>query len=152
MEQFLSASMVICEKVLNEQDGVLSAIRIVDVFYVQEIPKEITEIEGLAIMEASIILAIRVSPPTQSERILSLKISHPNGETKEIFSKPVSLAGNPLIPKDSDVPRGTTLHIRLALTKRILGTYIVRAFLDGEEIAKSPFTLLPPVQQKDVEH
>ena len=36
----LSASVFVCEHVLIERDGIFSAIRIVDVFYVSDVPPD----------------------------------------------------------------------------------------------------------------
>ena len=56
--------MIICEKILDQQDGVMSAIRIVDVFYVRELPKELSEIENVALVEANI-SSFREGLPTE---------------------------------------------------------------------------------------
>jgi len=146
-EEFVSASLVICERVLVEADGVASAIRLVDIIYV---PKQQVETpEGIRIiLPIFALLSVRIAPRPTSDRTITVKITSPDNKTQTLFGpNPVALAGNPLV-SGTDAPRGTNFVIQLNFEAVKYGTHIMRAFLDDKEIAMAPFTLQQSPEQK----
>jgi hypothetical protein len=139
---YLSAAFL-CEKVLQEKDGVLSVVRVVDIFYVTippEMPagmKPVTEITGLLSFK-------RYSSGTEPEKHqLQLLLHSPSGREQklpselEIIFKAEDMAGANVI-----------LNVRLVVEE--FGLFWLDVLIDEEFAARVPFRLLekpaPPTQ------
>jgi hypothetical protein len=141
----ISASLFICEKALFEEDRVVSAIRLVDIFYVNERPAHLPEKIQPAV-EAVAILMVKCKPEDPKEFEISTKLITPDGTEHEVGKKHrVNTAS-----KVSGVPGGMTVRIHLSVAISGYGTYYLCALLDGEEVSRVPFSILlrPQKQQK----
>jgi hypothetical protein len=136
----LSCSILVCEKILVEVDNITSAIRIVDVFYV---PHPAPEIPLISI---SALLTLRVNGYDSSEHLLDVRLIGPTGQdVAAISGQKVTMS-----PKigEADIggfTAGTVLNIAIKQP----GLFYVVAFLDGEEIARTPFTVRQQSDQTD---
>lgn len=141
----ISASLLVCEKVLSEKDHVQSVIRIVDLFYVPMNP-EIPEQHRVALMY--LFLHIKSYTNDDSEQIIRFEITRPSGEMK-VIGDPIKTSFAS-VWDDKTVPGGTTAVLQLYVTGKELGTHFVRAFLNDEQVAQAIFTLAArPIQDLD---
>ena len=131
----VAASLLICEKILQEADSVVTAIRLVDVFFVQPQPEsESTERRVLI----NVVGAMKVPQDDQSEYSLALQLVLPNGdhnEPKELF-KGVFSSG-----KIPEAPPGLNFAVQMSVVVR-LGTHYVKLLLNGSEEARAAFTIV----------
>ena len=131
----VAASLLICEKTLQEADGVVTAIRLVDVFFVPPQPEsESTERRVLIY----VVGAMKVPQNDRSEYSLALQLILPNGdnnEPKELF-KGVFTSG-----KIPEALPGLNFAVQMSIVVR-LGTHYVRLLLNGSEEARAAFTIV----------
>jgi len=139
----LCASLFVCEKVLTEADGVSSAIRIVDVFYVPEFYPEDTKTGP--VVQAYVIAALRCQTDDDSEHSLEVTLTSPRGTLNKITPEPQRITFKPRVP---GAPGGVTVLMQLNLLPKVEGTSLLRVLVDGTEVARSTLTLLkqPPAQ------
>jgi hypothetical protein len=137
----ISARLLICEKILVEMDGVLSAIRLVDVFYFSappEIPRE-QIVVPMFILATGYFLS-----PDDSKHSLELRLIRPDGESTAFFTQNDVVAA---LPGIAGVPRGFSVVASVSVAAKQIGTHYVSAVLDGEEVARGAFTLLEQPQK-----
>jgi hypothetical protein len=70
----ISVSLLVCERVLREMDGVLSAIRVVDIFYVPQKPPEIPA-EMLPMVQAYAFASLWAIAGYQGKHSLSVRMT-----------------------------------------------------------------------------
>ena len=80
-----------CEKILTEKDGVLSAIRLVDTFFVERPIQPLPE-NVKAGIQMSALVSLKSGDVT-GEQEIKITLRKPSGETKEIGSWKVVLNG-----------------------------------------------------------
>jgi hypothetical protein len=132
----ISASVFTCEKVLREVDGVLSFIRVVEVFYVAPSPEIATDKQAVQMV---VVATVRAEPTNDdSEHAVELRLTRPNGDVKKLEG-PHSTTINANIP---EVPGGFGIILPIGVIITQLGTHYISLLLDGSEIAKTSFTLL----------
>jgi hypothetical protein len=123
------AAALICERVLQEKDGVLSAIRIVDTFTIarDELPtKGAPRVLGLSV------LVILKSGALRGQSHLSLTIRDPDGKRNDLQEWPVLLNGD---------ENAAQLVLNLALGAEKLGLYWVDVVWEGNVLSSIPFRL-----------
>jgi len=137
----ISVNLFVCERTLVEADGVLSAIRLIDIFFVPgERPIGVPE-EAMPLVQAYGCALLKTKPGYVGEHSLQMKILNTIGE--------MTSTGDPATVKlfsklgMEEVPGGVSIAIQLNIGVKRFGTCYLCLFLDGEEIARSPFTLLP---------
>jgi hypothetical protein len=152
----ISATAFICERTLIEKDDVMSAIRLVDLFYVTEFqiqegkPVPPQPIPGRSIGQAFVsmflVIILKAQPGDQSSHSLILRITNPAGEEKNVDDVPVQANFTSKLP---DVSGGFTLVAQLNVQPKLMGSYNVRVLLDGEEVCRAPFSILkhPTVEE-----
>jgi hypothetical protein len=135
----ISASVLLCQNALTEPDGVISAIRIVDIFFVSEKPADAPE-NLLPLVQAYACVILKTVPHYTEEHVIQLKLINTIGEVSNL-GEPITL---PFAAKPGmqDVPGGISINAQLNIGVKRLGTCYVCVHLDGEEIARTPFTLL----------
>jgi hypothetical protein len=155
----ISATAFVCEKVLIEKDNVLSAIRLVDLFYATEVKLE----EGKLIppqpspeksklqtfVSMSLLVNLKARPGYQASHSLLLRITNPAGEEKNVSDESVQADFAAKIP---EVPSGFTLIAQLNIQPKVLGNYVVHVLLDGEEVCKAYFGILKHPQVEELVH
>ena len=138
----LSANCIVCERVIQEKDEVISAFRIVDLFFAQVKPGLPIEQQAIPV---NILGILRVTADDAAEHSVSLTLSGP-GRT-EPTQLPLS-SGEPIGPgRFPGLPRMVGISAQLAVIPH-LGTYEISVSFDGQEVARNQFTVIePPVAQ-----
>lgn len=135
----ISVSAILCEKVLHEADSVTSAIRIVDIFSVPEQPIAVAK-DLLPWVQFYALVAIRVEPGHDKEHELEIKILNTAGELNALG--PPTHINKMVSPLGPDIPGGVTINIQVNIAVKRFGTCFLCVYLDGEEVTRTPFTLL----------
>jgi hypothetical protein len=137
-----AANFIICQRVLQEKDDVLSLIRAVDVFYVLDHEKEPSERSPVSLALA---ILLKFPPDDRSKHEVRISITRPDGTTKPV-GDPIEadVSGDLPVP---GAPRGYNATGALAVAATHLGTHVFTLLVDGVEVATAPFTLtrVPPV-------
>ena len=128
-----SVALVICEKVLTEESHVCSAIRVADVF-------EVTE--GPIVAHALLVIKTEPTADANREHSLEVRLFNPQGVARRISRENEIVKYFSSIP-DPGVHGGITVAIDLNFSGHPVGTYMLRVWLDGEEVSKAPIMLLP---------
>jgi hypothetical protein len=140
----ISTSLLVCENILVEKDQVTSAIRIVDIFYVPPLPllppgilmsPEIKE-NFVPIIQAWGFVQIRANANHHGEHDLEFRTINTVGEMLTIATARARF--------DSTVEgatTGITASAQLNIGVKRFGTCFLCVYLDGEEIARTPFTV-----------
>lgn len=136
----LSLNVLICEKLLVEQDNVISAIRIVEVFNIPVNPEVPLDRQGPSMV---ILASGKVPPDDESEHWVELFLVRPNGESSAIGESLRSVFPG---QAQSDFPRGFTIGFHLVVLAKQMGTHYIVVNFDGEEVRRVPF-ILQPAQQ-----
>ena|ERR1700722_10273887 len=136
MSRLLWINAFICEKVLFEQDQVLSAIRIVEIFSVPINPEVSLEKQGVLMM---VLASGRVPMEDDSEHILELVLIRPDGQTTPI-GEPIRTA-YPL--SNPSFPRGFNIAVQVGVKPTQMGLHHIAVSFDGEEVRRIPFILQP---------
>ncbi len=130
-----SLNVILCERVLTETDAVLSAIRIVDVYYVMRAKEGET---GGSAIPLWIIVTARVPLGLSEEHFVQLQLTRPSGETLLLGDKrPVKGESN-----FKEAHAGFAFVANILLTPKELGIHYLSLLYDDAEVSKIPFTLL----------
>jgi hypothetical protein len=135
MAKPISADLLICEKVLIEGDGVLSAIRLVDIFYVSKVPEISPERQGA---QVSVLGMIRVEIGDLEEHAIEVRLVRPSGESSTI-GEPQRVR---IEPKEPNSPGGLNFVAQLGVIAKEMGVHYFVLLFDGQELTRSPFTLV----------
>jgi hypothetical protein len=137
----LSAYALICEKALVEQDGVVSAVRIIDVFTVpnlEDLPKD-TPPPAVVI---NVLASIRVTPDDDGSHAVELKMIRPEGEEVSI-----GITGGSQFPTSRypGFPKNVMFLAQIGVIVKKLGFHDMIVFCDGNEVARTGFILSLPL-------
>jgi hypothetical protein len=139
----INVSVFLCERLMTEQDGVVSAIRLVDLFYVATPPTEAPDspdIKIVPILQAFVCAIIKGHPGIDEEHQLEFKIINTVGELKDCGGQfPIRLTSL----KGPDLPSGVTIGAGLQVAVQRFGNCFLCVYLDGEEVARTTFTVAP---------
>jgi hypothetical protein len=142
----ISASLLVCDRVLLEKDEVSSAIRIIDVFYVPALPPlppglilppEMQDKYG-PLLTAYGLVQIRAKAGHRDEHDLEFRIINTAGEESIVASAKAKF--------DSHIEgatTGITASAQINMFVKRFGTCFLCIYLDGNEITRTPFTLAP---------
>jgi hypothetical protein len=124
---------VFCEKVLQEKDGVMSAIRIVDKFII-DMPSEDTETPQTIIpkIDINIMIALK-SGDFKGKKHLKIKPISPSGQELPGFTGPILLEGG---------DHGAFVVVRYLFAGDQEGIYWFEVELDGEILTKMPMHII----------
>lgn len=138
----LNAQLTLCEKVLQEADGVMSAIRIVDAFHVDSNPLGSNEI---SVIGMHILVICKFPYDDESNHTINLRLKRPNGEEKDIpfANSPFEVSAKDLKPPIPGLPCGFSLKVPWGVIASQMGTHELYLLVDGELAARSLFTLIP---------
>lgn len=126
------AAALFCERVLREQDGVLSHIRVVDRVTQHArgkgAPGDMTEF----VWEASYLVTMK-SGKARGRHEVRLDLEKPSGESNTVLQTSVRFEGE---------ERGVTVlsDIKLKITQE--GLYWMHVYLDNEELTRSPLRVI----------
>jgi hypothetical protein len=133
-------SAFICEKILKEEGGLITAIRLVDAFEVKPVDL-IREPNTLAPQIEKVYLAFRVGLivvfvcEQRAEFTASVRIIKPTGQISE-----ASQASIPFVIEDG--VNGCTLNVDLNISGDVPGTYWFEIYVDRELATKLPLLVL----------
>lgn len=123
----LVAVACLCEKVLREEDGVLSAIRVVDTYFIPQ-----TAPAGAAVSLTALICLKSGDVEGKSE--ISFRLTAPDG--KEVGAPPTY----PILLEGRE--HGANLIVQLGLPAANLGHYMLDVLWNGEPLVGIPFKLV----------
>jgi hypothetical protein len=133
----ISTSAVTCENVLMESDGVMSAIRLVDIFFFVKIPE--LPIEKQAVLMRVLVMCKFRPGADPIDHAIQLFLIRPDGETTAM-GEPQK--GNPISTKYPEAPGGVVMIAQVGIIPKQEGTHYVKVLVDGEEKTRIPVTLL----------
>jgi len=130
----LAATVLVCESVIEDKDGILSAIRILDVAEVR-IPHNVPPESRLINFRVLAVAKFRVETPLNG--IAELKFTRPSGETTNagIDPMPFSIDPNP------EAPVGININASISFVAKESGIHKAALWIDGMEAAYTVFTL-----------
>lgn len=143
-----SASLIVCEKALIEADGVLSAIRMVDLFFVPQPSDALKSLKkgdaipsGATQVLFTVIVNLRGDIGYKATHKVQLKIFNTVGEWGEL-GPPVDVDFD---AKVDTAPSFGGFYAQTSVVVRNLGTVQICAFVDDQEVVRTPltFTLQP---------
>ena len=139
------AAAFLCERLLQEKDGVITAIRIVDTFFVPPapegvIPKDLPSgFKALPTTEFALLVSLK-SGDLRGEFSISLKWRSPSGKIVNVGEEtPALLNGE---------EHGVNLSTRLRLGVEEYGLHWLDVFWNGDLLTSIPFKLVqdePPM-------
>jgi hypothetical protein len=136
--KFEFVSAFICERVLREEGGITSAIRIVDIFFV---PEDAPEYFAVSFW---VVISLKTMPVPDVEVNVGTSLIRTSGE-RERLAEPTAyrlLSYN----NDPSIPGGFNLLMQLTVKPKNMGTCYVEVDIDGEALVRVPFTLRRPIQ------
>lgn len=137
INDLVSINLISCERVLNEIDGVLTAVRIVEVFQFQL--SDGVAVENQAIPVTVLVIAKFDFASIGKSRVVQLRITRPSGETAKV-GEPHEIV---LQTKNTDVPPGFNLIAGFGIIPKQMGLHFVGCLIDGDEVARTPIILQP---------
>jgi hypothetical protein len=124
------SSATVCERVLRENDGVPTLVRLVDTFYFDHEPA-LAAAGMKAGCEFSIVVGLK-SGPAKGKFSLSLSMRPPKGHTKQLAVWPIVLEGG---------THGLNAVVNFGLPFEVEGTYWFDVLFEGERLTSIPVTL-----------
>lgn len=143
--QPIYSSLVLCEKVLQESDGVVSAVRIVDIFYVSQTGIEVPPEHRAVLMQMFFQAKFPATAAVGEEHAVELILERPNGESGNVATSDAVR----LVPSKVDGPKGISVVARFGVIPRQMGTHYLVILLDGKEVQRAPFTLAEAPEPED---
>lgn len=134
----ISVSAFLCERVLTEADGVMSAIRIVDLFYVRDLP---ADQKGQALPQIRFYACVFFkSKPGKYPHSVQTKLQQVDGTVQLLGEESVVMESK---SGAEELPGGVTIQVELNIAVSQLGTCYLCLYLDGDEVVRIPFSVLP---------
>jgi hypothetical protein len=157
LSSLISLNVILCEKVLLEQDQIFSAVRIVDVFYFKRMPS--TPLDKVPPIPMSVLVMGKTKPEDSSEHSVQLVLIRPDEETSTV-GDPLKAVFQPTMKDDgisrladgskvSDIPGGFTIRAEISIVPRQVGRHQFAVYMDDQLVAKVPFTILELKVQTD---
>ena len=136
----LSISGFLCEKLLQERDNVLSAIRIVEVFYVSQDTSISPELRSPRMF---VYVAGKIAIGDEAEHLVDVYLERPNGDRKLLgeTTKGVFKSGLP------NFPGGFVIAMHVGVLPTHMGLHHIHVLFDGEQVLRIPFILSEPKQE-----
>lgn len=124
-----------CERVLEEKDGVLSAIRIVDRVMIQGLAQPGAEALPMPPIPISLVALVNLkNGAARGSRRLELNPRSPSGLKLPGVSMPVLLEG--------EDDRGINLRLQVYLQAQEEGVYWFDVLLDGQQFTRMPLRVV----------
>ena len=133
--KILTANLIICEKVLAEDDGVHSIIRMVDLFRFKPIETKPNE---KAQIELTTIAIFRLEPSDDTTHLVELWLVRPSGLEVRVATLEMKAEGNA-----HDAPRGFNARGTMPIEPTEAGGHYISLRVDEVEVTKAYFTLEP---------
>ena len=136
-----SAGIFICERILRELDGVPSAIRIVEKYFV---PPEAMEANPPAAMPVNCFGVLRADADDTNEYSLSIALTRPNGETKVVSAVQTLVFAAPA--EESGLLRSATVILAVGIELKEYGPHTLSVLLNEAEVCMTQFVIARPQQ------
>jgi Family of unknown function (DUF6941) len=130
----LAATMLACERILHESDGVVSAIRIIDILTFT--PSEEVPIERQR-TPVHVLARVLTSADDEAEHVVRMSLVRPDGKRVEMGE---AFRGAIPPPKVAGVPRGLTINAQIDVVPTE-GTHWIVASFDGEDVSRTPLSV-----------
>jgi hypothetical protein len=126
----LVAVATLCEQILEEKDGVVSAIRVVDTYYVEP-PKDLPagKVAGIPL---KMLLSLKSGDLTGSHEI-RVVLRAPNGKSIEFHRQQIAFKGE---------EQGVNLKIRFAMPAKDFGLYWFDVMSGDDVLTSIPLKLV----------
>lgn len=131
---YITAALL-CERVLQETDGTVSAVRIVDRVQYRLEPQLPPHVKPMISVQA--LVSIKSGPVT-GQHTLKIISERPSGERRDVHAQPVELRG-----KD----HGINLILNIGIGIDQDGLYWFDVLFDGELLTKFPLVVMPLPEQ-----
>ena len=129
----LTASLMICEKILIEKDNVHSLIRMVDLFHIPaKVSADPTVQEFLELTAVSL---FKLEADDESTHDVEMWLEGPSGEPRRLGGIQMKGEANP-----RGAPRGFNGRANVSV-EAIEGLHLLSVRVDGEEVAKAYFNI-----------
>jgi|SRR5580698_3997335 hypothetical protein len=140
--KFPFVSAFLCEKILQEKDGINTAIRIVDIF---NIAADAPPDAGVHFFG---FVSLKTAPVPDSKVTIRVAIVSPIGTREYLPDAPDQPYSLSVFEGDPTVPTGLMLVFEINIIPKNLGTGYLEIEADGEVAVRLPFTIrrLPPAQ------
>src|SRR5262249_21322420 len=126
-----STNVIICEEIRSDDDAILSAIRIVDVFFVTP-PTDNHEPDRFSFR---VLLMAKYEDRDGRDHNIQLELVRPTGDRKVLGNSETFALKTRKYP---DAQPGVNLTAVLSLKATHMGTHYVVALIDGEEAGRTP--------------
>jgi len=140
----ISVSLFLCERTLQESNGILSAIRILDIFWVPGVPAEASNEKEKVPVIKMFGCALIKGKPGRHDHSIEFRVQNEGSDKFDNIGSPVILPVAQIPPGLEKFPAGGSINIELHVAVKTYGTSYLCLFLDGEEATRTPFTILPP--------
>jgi|SRR5277367_2625982 len=134
-EKPLLSAAFLCEKVLRETDEVLTAVRIVDTFYVT-LPTNLPPGARPGIQTTLLLSFVKMSSTGGQKHHATLRVYKPSGAL--VAEEPLKMD---MVFKDDEISK-CNLIIGLSVGVDEFGLYRIDVFVDDQLTAQVPFRLL----------
>ena len=134
-EHFLSANLILCEKVLRETDGIASAIRVVDVIRF-DVPANQDPTKGR--VDLSLFAQVKTDPGFSEKLSVQLYLVRPDGN-RQPAGGPYAVNAATALP---DSAGGFSVTGHIAIVTQQTGIHYLVLTVEGTDIAKTAFTLV----------
>lgn len=131
----VSIAAIVCESILQDKEGIITAFRIVDVFKfppVEDLPIQYQRL-GMTLL-----IVGKLIPGDRVDHHITIKVINPRGEAKAVGE-------NIQVPKSElkypSSPVGFNVIVNTAMRAKA-GLYYFAIFFDGEEVTRTPITLV----------
>lgn len=134
---FVSAYAFVCQHVLTEADGVPSAIRIAEVFFLPYDPSDATK-PRLPAVGVNLFVHIRMTEDDNDPHSMTFTLKRPDGEAKTETITENKIAES----KYANTDKTLTAIGRIGVEAKQLGKHEFVIHLDSKPVASAVFTLI----------
>jgi hypothetical protein len=138
---FLSANVLACERVLEETDTVYTLVRVFDAIAFNPPPGIDT---AQSVIPMWVLAIAKCSPGYTGKHEVLLNLIRPDGEITPLGDPSEVEAGS----KIPDAAGGFAVKAQIGLLTKQTGVHYFSLMLDGQEIARFAFTLLPHLRKQ----
>jgi len=144
------AAALMCERVLEEKDQVLSLIRVVDNYFVQRLPKDLPgEVKPSISLVAVLCFKKSHGERAPAKHSVSLVLHKPSGRIMKALGQLNEAMVASFIFEGEKTSANIVVDASLPLDEVELGPYWFEVTVDGEFMTRIPFKLLerPPAPE-----
>jgi hypothetical protein len=133
-----SVDLLICEKILREDNGTVSAFRIIDLFNLAGVPEPMPLVP---IPISILVLAKFDSAQPPQDHTGYLQLTTPLRQSFRVLNEMSFLASKAKAPARPGAPYGYTVNADLHMDIGLAGVYWLDLFIDGVRVASQVFVV-----------